>query len=291
MRFTVLTLFPEMFSPLQASILKRAQADGLIQVNVVNFREYADNKHKCVDDVPYGGGAGMVLKPEPLFAAVRALPESSVSRKVILLSPQGRIFTQTLAEALVCEDELVFICGHYEGFDERVRTLADEEISLGDFVLTGGELAAAVIIDAVARLLPGVLGQSESLKEESHGDGVLEYPQYTRPVDFEGRRVPEVLLSGHHANIERWRRREALWRTFQKRPDLFERATFSPADYPLLEELRQEHPEMDVFAEKWRALAPLPKRRRGRESKQGNDTASESNLVPEKDPVQENSPV
>lgn len=273
MRFTVLTLFPEMFSPLQASILKRAQAAGLIQVNVVNFREYADNKHKSVDDVPYGGGAGMVLKPDPLFAALRALPEPHGSRQVILLSPQGQVFDQALARALACEDELVLICGHYEGFDERIRALADQEISLGDFVLTGGELAASVMIDAVARLVPGVLGQSESLKEESHGDGVLEYPQYTRPVEFEGQRVPEILLSGHHANIKRWRRKEALWRTFQKRPDLFERTVFLASDYPLLEELRQEHPEMEVFAEKWRALAPLPKKRRGRGPEQGNNPA------------------
>lgn len=269
MRFTVLTLFPEMFSPLAESILKRAQAAGLMEVNLVNFRDYADNKHKSVDDIPYGGGAGMVLKPEPLFAALRALPKAKGSRKVILLSPQGQPFSQALARKLAQEDELVFICGHYEGFDERIRDLADDEISLGDFVLTGGELAAVVIIDAVARLLPGVLGHSESLQEESHGEGFLEYPQYTRPVAFEGKQVPEILLSGHHANIERWRRKESLRRTFQKRPDLFERAEFLPSDYPLLEELLLEHPEMAVLADKWQALAPPPKKRRGRQSGPG----------------------
>lgn len=264
MRFTILTLFPEMFSPLEESILKRARTAGLIEVSLVNFRDYADNKYKSVDDVPYGGGAGMVLKPEPLYAALRALPPAQGSRKVILLSPQGRVFNQALARTLAEEDELVFICGHYEGFDERIRDLADEELSLGDFVLTGGELAAAVMIDAVARLLPGVLGKSESLAEESHGDGLLEYPQYTRPAEFEGKRVPEILLSGHHANIERWRRKESLRRTFLKRPDLFAQAEFLPSDYPLLEELRLEYPEMEAFADKWKSLAPPAKKRRGR---------------------------
>lgn len=271
MRFTVLTLFPEMFGLVQESILKRAQLAGLIEVRIINFRDYADNKHKSVDDAPYGGGAGMVLKPEPVFAALRALPEPVGSRKVVLLSPQGRVFNQSLAKALGQEEELVFICGHYEGFDERIRALADEEISLGDFVLTGGELAAAVVIDAVARLLPGVLGQSESLKEESHGEGILEYPQYTRPVEFEGQRVPEILLSGHHVQIERWRRKEALRRTFLKRPDLFAKAEFLPSDYPLLEELREEHSELGALAEKWRVLAPLSKKRRRRKPEQGGN--------------------
>lgn len=261
MRFSILTLFPEMFSSLQESILRRAQDTGLIEIKLINFRDYAVSKHKNVDDVPYGGGAGMVLKPEPLFAAVRDLPESVGKRRIILVSPQGKVFNQKLAVELSQYNDLVFICGHYEGFDERIRELADEEISIGDYVLTGGELAASVIIDAVARLIPGVLGHSTSLQEESHSTGVLEYPHYTRPVDFEGRPVPEILLSGHHANIERWRRKEALLRTFLRRPDLITGLTFLPSDYSLLEELGTEYPEIMQWREKWQHLAPVPKRR------------------------------
>lgn len=261
-KFTVLTLFPEMFTPIHESILKRAQDQSLIQVKLINFRNYALTKHKNVDDVPYGGGAGMVLKPEPLFAAVRDLPPTQGKRRVILLSPQGRIFNQKLAESWSKSDELVFLCGHYEGFDERIRSLADEEVSLGDFVLTGGELAAMVMIDAVARLVPGVLGESASFEEDSHSAGLLEYPQYTRPPDFEGMKVPEVLLSGHHARIESWRRKESLRRTFLKRPDLIEKFEFVPEDYLLLEELAQEHPEIKEWRTHWEYLKPKPKRRR-----------------------------
>ena len=264
MHFVVLTLFPEMFAPLQESILKRAQQAGLIEIKFINFRDYAQSKHKNVDDVPYGGGAGMVLKPEPLFAAVRALPEvkQPVGRRIVLLSPQGRVFTQAVAAELSRYEELVFLCGHYEGFDERVRELSDEEVSLGDFVLTGGELAASVIIDAIARLVPGVLGQSASLQEESHSAGVLEYPQYTRPEDFEGKKVPEILLSGHHAQIARWRRKEGLRRTFLRRPDLWERLTFRAEDYSILEELVEEFPELGEWRDRWKDLAPRPKKRR-----------------------------
>ncbi|MHB1651051.1 MAG: tRNA (guanosine(37)-N1)-methyltransferase TrmD [Desulfitobacteriaceae bacterium] len=265
MRFVVFTLFPEMFSALQESILRRAQNSGLIEIELINFRDYATSKHKNVDDIPYGGGAGMVLKPEPLFAAVKDLPKPSGERKIILVSPQGRVFRQEVAQELSLMSELVFICGHYEGFDERIRELADEEISVGDYVLTGGELAAAVIIDTVARLVPGVLGQSGSLEEESHGTGILEYPQYTRPVDFEGRQVPGVLLSGHHAHIARWRRKEALRRTFLRRPDLLTSFSFVPSDYPILEELAVEHLEIARWRERWQHLTPLPKRR-GRKS-------------------------
>jgi tRNA (guanine37-N1)-methyltransferase len=262
MKFTVLTIFPEMFAPLKESILKRAQEAGLLEIVLVNFRDYAESKHKNVDDIPYGGGSGMVLKPEPLFKAVRNLPEPAGSRRIILLSPQGKKFEQREALRLAGYNELVFLCGHYEGFDERIRVLADEEMSIGDYVLTGGELAAMVIIDSVARLLPGVLGNSVSQEDDSHSQGLLEYPQYTRPPDFEGMQVPEVLLSGHHANIERWRRKESLKRTLLKRSDLVQQIAFQHTDYPLLEELVLEHPEIKVYRERWEHLKPAPKRRR-----------------------------
>lgn len=261
-QFTVFTLFPEMFTPVQESILKRAQEAELIQVRLVNFRDYATSKHKNVDDVPYGGGAGMVLKPEPIFAAVSNLPQPAGQRRLILLSPQGQVFDQEKAREWSEQDELVFICGHYEGFDERIRDLADEEVSLGDFVLTGGELAAMVMIDAVARLIPGVLGEQASAEDDSHSAGLLEYPQYTRPADFEGRKVPEILLSGHHALIARWRRKEAIRRTFLRRPDLIESVTFQAADYPLLEELALEHLEIMPWRNKWEHLRPQTKIRR-----------------------------
>ncbi|TGE32780.1 tRNA (guanosine(37)-N1)-methyltransferase TrmD [Desulfosporosinus sp. Sb-LF] len=262
MQITVLTLFPEMFAPLQESILKRAQEVGLLQIRLVNFRDYATSKHKNVDDVPYGGGAGMLLKPEPIFAALRDLPQPCAGRKVILMSPQGQVFRQEKAQQWSAQSELVFICGHYEGFDERIRELADEEASLGDYVLTGGELAAMVMIDAVARLIPGVLGEGSSAEEDSHSIGLLEYPQYTRPANFEEKQVPEVLLSGHHAMIKRWRRKESLRRTFLRRPDMIEKVTFEAADYPLLEELCLEHCEIAQWRAKWEHLFPQPKRRR-----------------------------
>lgn len=262
MKFTVLTLFPEMFAPVQESILKRAQDQELINIKLINFRDYAVSKHKNVDDVPYGGGAGMVLKPEPLYAAMRDLPPAQGQRRIILLTPQGQVFNQKRAQDWSCADELVFICGHYEGFDERIRYLADEEVSLGDFVLTGGELASMVMIDAVARLIPGVLGESASFEEDSHSAGVLEYPQYTRPPVFEGMDVPEVLLSGHHARIEAWRRKESLRRTFLKRPDLIQNVEFLPEDYSLLEELAEEHSEIKKEHARWEHLKPKPKRNR-----------------------------
>jgi len=264
MRFTVLTLFPEMFAPLQESILKRGQAAGLIEVRLVNFRDYAVSKHKNVDDVPYGGGPGMVLKPEPVYAAVAALPPAQGRRQVVLLTPQGRLFNQGVARELAGYDDLVLLCGHYEGFDERIRDLADTEVSLGDFVLTGGELAAMAIIDAVARLVPGVLGESASIHEDSHSFGLLEYPHYTRPAEFAGRAVPGVLLSGHHANIERWRRKEALRRTFLKRPDLIEAYEFKTEEYSLLEELAAEESAILAYRERWQHLRPAPKRKGAR---------------------------
>lgn len=262
LKITVLTLFPEMFAPLKESILKRAQETGLIQISLVNFRNYATSKHKNVDDVPYGGGAGMLLKPEPIYAAIRDLPEPRVGRRILLMSPQGEVFRQEKAKQWSTQKELVFICGHYEGFDERIRNLADEEASLGDYVLTGGELAAMVMIDSVARLIPGVLGEDASAEDDSHSSVLLEYPQYTRPADFEGQRVPDVLLSGHHAMIKRWRRKESLRRTFLRRPDLISEVTFCAEDYPILEELLLEHPEIAFLREKWEHLCPRPKRRR-----------------------------
>ncbi|GGK14362.1 tRNA (guanine-N(1)-)-methyltransferase [Caldalkalibacillus thermarum] len=227
----ILTLFPEMFSGvLNSSILGKAQEKQLVQFHLINFRDYATNKHKQVDDYPYGGGGGMVLKPEPLFYAVEdrlsQLP-THVKPRILLMSPQGERFTQQKAEELARENHLIFICGHYEGYDERIRQyLVTDEISIGDYVLTGGELAAMVIIDSVVRLREGVLGNQSSPKDDSFSTGLLEYPQYTRPADFRGMKVPEVLLSGHHERIKEWRRRQALYRTWQRRPDLLK-------NYPL----------------------------------------------------------
>ncbi|MPZ24732.1 MAG: tRNA (guanosine(37)-N1)-methyltransferase TrmD [Dehalococcoidia bacterium] len=224
MRFDVLTLFPEMFrGPLDESVLKRARDAGHVSIAVHNIRDWATDRHHTVDDYPYGGGAGMVMKPEPVFAAVEAVQAlAEPAARVVLLTPQGRPFKQAIAEELARQPRLLLLCGRYEGFDERVvEHLTDDEISIGDFVLGGGELAAMVIVETVARLLPGVLGSDESLRHESHNpDGLLEYPQYTRPPEFRGWKVPDVLLSGHHAEVEKWRREQALERTRGRRPDL-----------------------------------------------------------------------
>ncbi len=242
MRFDIFTLFPEMFhGPFDESILARARAQGLIEVALHNPRDVTTDRHHVVDDYPYGGGAGMVMKPDPLFAAVEAVYETG---PILLMSPQGRVFTQSIARELAQHPRLTLICGHYEGVDERVREhLITDEISLGDFVLTGGELAAMVIVDAVSRLLPGVLAPG-STEEESHTTGLLEYPHYTRPPDFRGWRVPDVLLSGNHAAIARWRRKQSLKRTRARRPDLLACAALSPADEKLLAEIADE--ERDV---------------------------------------------
>lgn len=220
LRFDVLTLFPEMFGgPLGHSILARAIERGLLEVGLTNIRDFATDRHRTVDDYPYGGGPGMVMKPGPIFDAVESVARPGST--VILLSPRGRVFDQRIAAELAQREHLVLICGHYEGVDERVReNLATDELSIGDYVLTGGELAAMVVIDAVARLLPGVLGGVTSACDESHSQGLLEYPQYTRPPEFRGRVVPNVLLSGNHALIARWRRQQALLRTTERRPDL-----------------------------------------------------------------------
>jgi len=237
-RFDIVTLFPEMLTaPLSSSILGRAQAAGLIEVALHNPREWTNDRHHVVDDYPYGGGAGMVMKPEPIFAAVEAIHRGG---PIILLSPQGRRFDQTVARALAAEPRLTLLCGHYEGFDERIRAhLATDELSIGDYVLTGGELAAMVVVDAVARLVPGVLAPG-STEEESHAAGLLEYPHYTRPAEYRGWRVPDVLLSGHHAQVARWRRKEALRRTRERRPDLLANAELSRQDDALLMEIAAE---------------------------------------------------
>lgn len=231
MRIDVLTLFPSMFEGVfSSSILGKAREKGIVELNTVNFRDYANNKHNTVDDYPYGGGGGMVLKAEPIFSAVEALTQPLNSKpRVILMCPQGESFAQRKAEELSREEHLIFICGHYEGYDERIREhLVTDELSIGDYVLTGGELPAMVIIDSVARLLPGVLGNETSAVTDSFSTGLLEYPHYTRPEQFRDWKVPDILLSGHHANIEKWRKEQALLRTLRKRPDLLEA-------YPLTE--------------------------------------------------------
>jgi tRNA (guanine37-N1)-methyltransferase len=241
MRFDVLTLFPAMLeAPLAESILGKARAAGMITVNCHSLRDWAEGRHQVTDDTPCGGGDGMVMKVEPIARALRELRGRNPGARVLLMSPQGQTFNQVEAVRLSREPGLIFVCGRYEGFDERVRTLVDEELSLGDFILTGGEPAALAMIDAVARLLPGVLGAAGSAAHDSFSDGLLEYPQYTRPIDFEGLRVPEVLLSGNHGAVAAWRRREQLRRTLQRRPDLLEHAEMSKADLRVLEALRRE---------------------------------------------------
>ena len=216
MRIDIVTLFPEMFAPLNESIIKRAREKGILNINFTQLRDFAFDKHRQVDDTPFGGGSGMVLKPEPMFRAVRSILETSLppeQRRVLIMDPIGKKFTQDKAKELATFSQLIFICGHYEGFDERIYELADEAISIGEYVLTGGELPAMVIIDAVARMLPDVLGSDESAKTDSFYDGGAGYPQYTKPRDFEGRLVPEVLLSGNHAKIAEWRHEQSLIRS------------------------------------------------------------------------------
>ncbi|MDN4523443.1 tRNA (guanosine(37)-N1)-methyltransferase TrmD [Fictibacillus fluitans] len=243
MRIDVLSLFPEMFSGVfGSSILKKTQEKGLVEYHVADFREYAENKHRRVDDYPYGGGAGMVLTPQPLFDAVEDLTlKSDAKPRVVLLCPQGERFTQKKAEELSREQHLIFVCGHYEGYDERIReNLATDEISIGDFVLTGGELGAMVIIDSVTRLLPGALGNEESSVRDSYSSGMLEHPHYTRPADFRGMKVPDVLLSGNHKHIEEWRTKESLRRTWKRRPDLLESRDLTKQEKKWLEEVKKE---------------------------------------------------
>ncbi len=243
MRFDVLTLFPEMFfSPLKGSILGKATEKGLIEVLMINIRDFASDKHRVTDDSPYGGGQGMVMKVEPIARAIEQVKGEDPSAWTVYLTPQGRPFNQALARGLASRSHLVLLCGRYEGVDERVKELfVDEEISIGDYVLTGGELAAMVIIDSVSRLLPGVLGSDQSAEEDSFIDSLLEYPHYTRPSNFRGNCVPEVLLSGNHSAISLWRRKEAIRRTWLRRPDLLAEADLSDNDKKLLEEVLEEN--------------------------------------------------
>lgn len=245
MQIDILTLFPEMFTGvLGQSILQKATEKSAVNYNVVNFRDFADNKHSTVDDYPYGGGAGMVLKPQPIFDAVSALKENAKSKspRVILLCPQGERYSQRKAEELACEEHLIFICGHYEGYDERIReNIVTDEISIGDYVLTGGELGAMVVVDSVVRLLPEVLGNQESHMKDSFSTGLLEHPHYTRPSDFRGLMVPEVLLSGNHKLIEEWRNKESLRRTLLRRPDLLEKIALTPLQEKWLNEVKKEY--------------------------------------------------
>lgn len=249
MHFDILTLFPSFFeSPLSQSIIKRAREAGLISVALHDIRDYATDKHRTTDDTPYGGGGGMIMKPEPIFAAVEAILKDKgpevLSPATILLSPQGRLFTQQIARELSKQSHLVLICGHYEGVDERVRQhLVTDEISIGDYVLTGGEVPALVVVEAVTRLVPGVLGDPGATFEDSHAEGLLEYPHYTRPPIFRGHKVPEVLLSGDHAAVIRWRHQQALRRTWERRPDLLSKARLSEADKAFLRQLEEEGEE------------------------------------------------
>lgn len=237
MRFDILTLIPEFFaSPLKPGVIGRAIQKGLIEVSTRNIRDYTDDKHKTADDYPYGGGAGMVMKPEPIVRALESLPESG-QRTVILTTPAGTPFTHETAKELARGGQVVIICGRYEGVDERVRAYVDIEVSTGDCVLTGGEIPALVIIDAVARLYPGVLGSDESKVDDSFAEGLLEYPQYTRPDEFRGIRIPEVLVSGNHADIAKWRRRQSIRRTFTARPDLLLSAQLTEEDLKFIDEL------------------------------------------------------
>ncbi|HTN72527.1 MAG TPA: tRNA (guanosine(37)-N1)-methyltransferase TrmD, partial [Methylomirabilota bacterium] len=225
LRFTVITIFPQMFaSALGHSILKKAQEKALLSVRLVDLRDYATDRHHVTDDYPYGGGQGMVMKPEPLVAATDDVRRQSIDPRIILLSPQGKVFDQQVAIRLAQEKELVLICGRYEGIDERVQSFVDEELSVGDYTLSGGEPAAILVIDAVSRLIPGVLGNENSAHDESFSNGLLEYPQYTRPEDFRGMRVPAVLLSGDHERIQQWRRERSIGITRERRPDLLAKA-------------------------------------------------------------------
>ena len=237
MKIDILTLFPEMFAPLEHSIVGKAKEKGLLDIRYHNFREHAE-KARHVDDEPYGGGQGMLLRAQPIFDTIEKI--DAKNPRIILLDPAGRRFDQAFAEELAREEELIFICGHYEGYDERIKTLVTDEVSLGDFVLTGGELAAMTMVDATVRLIPEVIGKEVSHQDDSFSSGLLEYPQYTRPYDFRGMTVPDVLMSGHHENIRKWRLYESLKKTYQRRPDLLENYTFSDEERAILDQIKEE---------------------------------------------------
>ncbi|GAA0058296.1 tRNA (guanine-N(1)-)-methyltransferase [Streptococcus canis] len=237
MKIDILTLFPEMFAPLEHSIVGKAKEKGLLDIRYHNFRDYAE-KARHVDDEPYGGGQGMLLRAQPIFDTVEQI--EAQKPRIILLDPAGKPFTQAYAEELALEEELIFICGHYEGYDERIKTLVTDEVSLGDFVLTGGELAAMTMVDATVRLIPQVLGKESSHQDDSFSSGLLEYPQYTRPYDYRGLTVPDVLMSGHHERIRLWRLEESLRKTYLRRPDLLEHYDFSKEERKLLDKIKEE---------------------------------------------------
>lgn len=249
MRFEVFTLLPEVFpSYLETSILKRARERGLLDIGIHNIRDYTHDKHHTTDDTPYGGGGGMVMKPEPVFEAVESVlglaaphspPQPDSNLPIILLTPQGRVFNQSIAQELSAHPRIALLCGRYEGVDERIReNLVTDEISIGDYVLTGGELPALILIDAVVRLLPGVLGDPTGAEDDSHAMGLLEYPHYTKPAEFRGWKVPDILTSGDHGKIDKWRREQALERTFRKRPDMLEKAELTKDDLKFIEKLK-----------------------------------------------------
>ncbi|HEL1542428.1 tRNA (guanosine(37)-N1)-methyltransferase TrmD [Streptococcus suis] len=237
MRIDILTLFPEMFAPLEHSIVGKARDKGLLEINYHNFREKAE-KARHVDDEPYGGGQGMLLRAQPIFDTMDSIEQTKP--RVILLDPAGRTFNQAYAEELAHEEQLIFICGHYEGYDERIKSLVTDEISLGDYVLTGGELAAMTMIDATVRLIPEVIGKEVSHTDDSFSSGLLEYPQYTRPYEYRGMVVPDVLMSGHHENIRKWRLEESLRKTYQRRPDLLENYNFTAEELTIFEKIKAE---------------------------------------------------
>ena len=245
MQFEVFTLLPEVFPAyLESSILQRARQRGLIEVRVHNIRDYTHDKHHTTDDIPYGGGGGMVMKPEPIFDAVESILGVQPDCPILLLTPQGRVFNQRIAAEYSLHEKIALICGRYEGVDERIRThLVSDEISIGDYVLTGGELPALILIDAISRFIPGVLGDPDGASDDSHASGLLEYPHYTRPPEFRGWSVPEVLLSGDHAKINQWRREQSLRRTFERRPDLLDKAELSEADRRMLKQIRNTKKE------------------------------------------------
>ncbi|HZQ10510.1 MAG TPA: tRNA (guanosine(37)-N1)-methyltransferase TrmD [Anaerolineae bacterium] len=240
MRFDIFTLFPGMFTGVfDDSILQRARDAGLIQLHLHNIRDYTHDKHHITDDYAYGGGGGMVMKPEPIFEAVETILGADPAQRppLILTSPQGRVFNSHLARAHAQHPHLAILCGHYEGIDERVRTLVTDEISIGDYVLTGGEIPAMVLIDAIARFIPGVVGDPGAPHQDSHATGLLEYPHYTRPLEYRGMRVPDILISGHHLNVERWRRQQSLKRTLERRPDLLTNIPLTEDDKKFLQQL------------------------------------------------------
>lgn len=241
MKIDILTLFPEMFSPLDISIIKRARDKDIIDINIYNIRDFSMDKHKKVDDYPYGGGMGMVMAPDPIYRAMEhATSVCGDKPRVLLMAPGGRVFNQEMARELSKEKHLVIICGHYEGIDERIKPLVNDEISIGDYVITGGELAAMVVVDSTCRLIPGVLSSSTSYEEESFYDGLLEYPQYTRPEEYLGMKVPEVLLSGHHENVRLWRRYQSLKKTLERRPDLIKFESLSDEDRKLVKKIESD---------------------------------------------------